>query len=556
MEHEQLQDFNDRLNHWVAKQGFWFQLRYSLADTGTKGRAMFHLLKLASRVAVFLLVVAIGTWVYLLKRPDSEMFQDQMKEGFKAGLSATEVQMKGFNRANGMMEISRLAADGGEGTFFSTMEARNIRAKMSLVDGLVGKWEPGNISIFRLDMDLRAGTDDAASAENLKNAVFRDWEGMDLQTFTVADATIRWGFSDRTRGGIESSLLKVQKVGEGWRVSFEGGEFNQNWLRRLRIVKLTALCTPEGITFETARMKQIGTDGTVDFSGLKLLAGARPDLRGEVKLRRLDIGRIVPTALRSFVEGTMSGDFQVFGSTNSPSGVGFNGDVILDGEDVISLRERIHLLKALSIIDFSRNYHRVDFDEGVFSLKTIDGGLELRGLDLKAGELVTLKGELEVRQPTQNEVRQAVAKGSGSESSPLFAIEEEAMAYGEDDDDDEGMEMSLKSAALATKRIQEGQGQGSQSLFDRLSTNFALRQLERQASERMSRMMMYEGNFELEVPGDVFERAHRLQQQYPVVPETGRVRLDVPVKGNLYDLTVEQAEHLYEMRQHESAVTN
>ena len=66
------------------------------------------------------------------------------------------------------------------------------------------------------------------------------------------------------------------------------------------------------------------------------------------------------------------------GSTNSSDGIGFEGQVVLDGKDVISLRERLHLLKALRWWTTSRNYYRVDFREGSFQMKTTGGGMEFR----------------------------------------------------------------------------------------------------------------------------------------------------------------------------------
>ena len=55
MESEQSQNFNERLSQWVANQGFWFQVRYSMSGSGMKGRAMFHLLRIGFRLLVFLL---------------------------------------------------------------------------------------------------------------------------------------------------------------------------------------------------------------------------------------------------------------------------------------------------------------------------------------------------------------------------------------------------------------------------------------------------------------------------------------------------------------------
>jgi hypothetical protein len=36
MESEQSQNFNERLSQWVANQGFWFQIRYSMTGYTTE----------------------------------------------------------------------------------------------------------------------------------------------------------------------------------------------------------------------------------------------------------------------------------------------------------------------------------------------------------------------------------------------------------------------------------------------------------------------------------------------------------------------------------------
>jgi hypothetical protein len=499
MESEQLQNFNERLSQWVANQGFWFQVRYSLSGSGMKGRAVFHLLRLGFRMLIFLLVIALGTWIYLLKRTDSENFREAMQDKLKGGLAATEIEVRGLNRSQGQLEISRLATEGGNETFFSTMEARNIRCKMGLFDGLMGVWKPGIISITRLELDLRAGADDAESARKLAEALFHRPEKIEANAFEVANATLRWGFSERTQGAIEGSALKMQRTQDGWRMGFKGGVFRQNWLRDLEIVRLVVHCNPDGIVFEAAELKK--GSGTVDFTGLKVTGGEQPKVSGVAKIRHLRLDEILPPALQSFVEGSLSGDFRVFGSTNSSDGIGFEGQVTLDGEDVISLRERIHILKALSVVDYSRNYHRVDFRDGSLQMKTVGGGLELTEVNLAADDLFTLEGNLKVRLPTPEEIQEAVAKGSGLSSSPIFAGEDalsETTELPETKSD-----FTLKRAALEAKRIKEGsQSADSLTLFDRLGLSIEMRRLQNQASERMSRMLQYEGMFRITVPHD------------------------------------------------------
>jgi hypothetical protein len=454
--------------------------------------------------------------------------------------------MRGINRVQGQLEISRLAAEGGEETFFTSLEARNIRCKMGLLDGLAGVWNPGMISISRVDLNLRAGADDVESARKLSNALFRKSAEIETNAFEVGDATMRWGYSERTEGAIESSDLKMQRTETGWRMSFKGGTFTQNWLRKLDIVNLVVVCEPGGLMFEKAELKQ--GEGTVDFSGLRLEGGERPQLKGVAKIRNLALEGILPPALRSFVEGSISGDFRVFGSTNTSDGIGFEGQVVMDGKDTISLRERLHLLRALSVVDYSRNYHRIDFIEGTFQVKTIRGGMELTDVKLKSkDDLLALDGKLNVRLPTQEEIKVAVEKGSGLDNSPLFGGDE---PVGQENDMPKAeSDFTLKRAAQEAKRVKEGlQNIESLTLFDRLGLSLEMRRLQNQASERMSRMLRYEGMFRISIPGDAFDRATRLRQLYPVDATTGRVVMRVPIEGHLYEITLKQAEDIYQQR--------
>jgi hypothetical protein len=226
----------------------------------------------------------------------------------------------------------------------------------------------------------------------------------------------------------------------------------------------------------------------------------------------------------------------------------FVGQVVLDGNDVISLRERIHLLKARSVVDYSRNYHRVDFREGTLQLRTIGGGLELSEVKLKADDLFTLEGAMTVRLPSQKEIEEAIVRGEGFSGSVLADVADEAFLSKGLAQKNEA-EITLRRAAQALDRSGRGGVRDeSGSLFDRLSSNAELRKLQQQASERISRMLRYEGSLSITIPSDAFERASRLQLEYPLDASIGRVPIIVPVQGYLYDVTLKQAEDIYEWR--------
>lgn len=544
MDAEQSNNFNERLSQWIANQGFWFQIRYTMSSSGLKGRAMIHVLRLGFRMLIFLLLVTVGCWIYLLKRTDSIRFREALKEDLQAGLSASEVEIRGVRRTQGQFELSRLAADGGNETFFTSMEMRNLRFKMGLLDGLVGLWQPGIISIGRLVLDLRAGADDAESARKLAESMFRKPTMIDVSAFEVADVTVRWGYSERTEGAIESSTLNMQRTDSGWRMIFKGGTFRQNWLNKLEIVNLVVVGDADGLVFEKAELRQGAS--TVSFTGLRLTGGERPQVAGIVKIRHLNLDGVLPPAARRFVEGSLSGDFRVFGSTNSVDGVGFEGQVVMDGKDVITLREQIYLLKALSVVDYSRNYHRVDFREGSFQIKTIHSGLEMSAVNLIAEDLFSLEGKMSVRLPTQEEIQTATAQGADVENSPLFGADDLTAQSREAAKAESSF--TLKRAAQEARRVKEGtQSSESLSLFDRLDLSIEMRRLQSQASERMSRMLRYAGEFRITIPGDAFDRGPKLQQRYPVDPATGRIPIMVPIEGYLYELTLKQAEETYQL---------
>jgi hypothetical protein len=70
--------------------------------------------------------------------------------------------------------------------------------------------------------------------------------------------------------------------------------------------------------------------------------------------------------------------------------------------------------------------------------------------------------------------------------------------------------------------------------------------MQSEAAERMSRMLRYEGLLKITVPGDAFERAPRLRTLYPPDPVSGRIPLRVPITGHLYEITLRQAEDIYQ----------
>jgi hypothetical protein len=546
MESEQSNKFNERLNQWVASQGFWFQVRYSMSGRGSGSVVMFHLLRLAIRLLVLLGVVAIAVWVYLVKLPGTSGFQKRLKESIAAGLGANDFEMGGFKREQSELMMSHFVAEGGNQTFFSNLEARNVKCQMGLLSGVYGEWQPGVVLINQLDMTLNAGADDEKSAESVGDALFRDLGRLKLDTVEVNAASLRWGYSERTRGKIVGSHMNIQRLPDGWRLRFNGGTFSQTWLQQLEIVELVVVCTRAGVVFEKAEMKKHAA--SVSMDGVRVVAGQRPEVKGRVKISKLSVDDIVPPAAKAFIEGVISGDFRVFGSTNTTDGIGLEGKIVLDADNFIRLRERLYLLRALTEFDVFNNYRAVQFKEGSMLIKTSGGGMEVSEVQMKAGELMTLAGQMRVRFPTPKEAAAAVMRHRSGAAVPSMSeangVTKTSKSLEEDED------FTLRRAARAAHKDTSKAGgrskdDGTSLLIERMSQSFETRMLEEQAAERKSHSLIYEGQFQITLPPDTFDNVQALREFLPVDPQSGRIPLEVPIKGDIYSITFDQTEDLY-----------
>jgi len=542
MEVDQTQSFNQKLSQWIASQGFWFQLRHSMSGGGGWAITVSHLLRLGFKVLIALLVAAGGFGVYLVQRVKSETFEESLDAGLKKGLGATDAKIVDFSRIQGDAQIRRLGVEGGDTCFFRSLDAGNIRFKMDLLDGIVGEWNAGTFVAKWLEVDLRAGADSPEAASQIGQSIFKQWPNFRFSSVEVDDATLTWGYHSPlpqnridTRGKIEQSRMAATRSPEGWRFVFTGGHFSQNWLKNLEIERLVIDCVPGSLTVKEGAFKCGG--GTAVFRDMKVAGGDKPAFSGKIELSKVELSQFLPESLNGFVEGVISGDFTLSGSTNATGGIQLEGDVTLGGENVVSLRERFHLFKSLSVVDVYNSYRKVDFNRGSFHLKTSGGVLELSRIDLKADELMTLQGRVKVRPPDEKEVAGAVGENVGHSFAPVFRPEVEA-------DPSKGKnEVTLEKAASGPGTVAGKE----MAIFSRRAQEKSEEQFKKDAFARETQMLRYEGGFRITIPGDAFERAEVLRNAFPVDPGNGRIPIDVPIQGTIYEITRRQAEELLDI---------
>jgi hypothetical protein len=329
--------------------------------------------------------------------------------------------------------------------------------------------------------------------------------------------------------------MKAIRLANGWRLVFRSGKFSQNWIKGLDIEEVVVVCRPDGVTVEKALFHKNG--GTVDMSGLRITGAEKPLVTGMAKFRNMPIEGILPPLAETMVEGRISGDFRVSGSTNSVEGIAFDGKVDLREGDVVSLRDRIHLLKALKGVDVFNNYRRVEFRTGSFILRTSKGSLSLEDVNLRADETMTLTGNVKARPPTEEETKIL-----------LPMLSEEKSLVSEDEKDAKrksgmtAMDFSLKQAEEAAR---DAKGNPNKQQ-DRYDERLKQRKAAEGKADQLADIMKYEGELQLSLRPEVFEKSTKLIAEYPVDAKSGRIHVKVPVNGQLGILTLKLAEDIYQ----------
>ncbi len=530
MEVEQTQSFNQKLSQWIASQGFWFQLRHSMSGGGGWAMTLSHLLRLGFKILIALVVAAGGFGVYLVKRVGSEPFVESLNKELEKGLMASDAKILEFSRMQGDAQIRRLGAEGGKESFFHSLDAGNVRFQMGLLSGMAGTWDAGTLVAKWMDLNVKAGAETPAEAKLAGAALFKDWSEFRFASINVDEATVRWGYSERTAGKIEKSHMSATRSGLGWNLVFTGGTFSQNWLKGLEIVQLKIDCMPGGLKVTQGEFKAGG--GTVTFKGVQVAGGDKPALSGKVEVAKVNLAKFIPESASPFMEGVISGEFVVSGSTNSTEGVQFEGEVELGEGNYISLRERIHLLKTLSLVDLYNSYRKVDLNRGSFHLKTGGGTMELSRVDVRADDLMTLQGRIKATVPDEKAQPDPVGGGVFSPADVEKSV---------------GKDLTLDKAGAAAR---EAAGeQRDMVLFNRFASESVAREMDDQQFKRVAQTIRYEGGFRISIPGDAFDSSEEIRQAYPVDPGNGRTPLDVPVQGTIYEITARQSEELLNLDQ-------
>lgn len=534
---ERLNAFQARMNGWVSSQGLMFQLRHGGSVLGAKSPFLASAMGLMVRLGVLAVVGLLGFWIYLAKRVEYDGFREDLEAGVARVLKAESVDVSGVGRQRGFLNLNVMSVAGGEESFFYAAEIRGARTRMGLLDGLLKPWGGGELVMKELRVKVKSGaeTDEAAAAAFA--SLFNEAEGFRFSKLVVDQATVFWGYSKQHRGGIRDAKMVAERTENGWRVVFSGGQFSQNWLKNLDVERFVVEIGKDGITIPEMKFRR--GEGTVQGRLEFVAGGSRPQVRGAGSMTGLPIWNALNPEFRRFIDGRISGTFEIDGFMNSQEGIGIKMDVVLEEGDKIELKDRFQLFVVISAADRFRSYKRVRFTNGRFRLETGGGKMRVGDIWLSAPDLMQLEGAFVARPPTKDEVKEFMDHEAGATVGELPDLLMPAA------DEEESDEFTLKRAAKTDKEDEGMNAAGS--IIPGSEFGFKSRQeLEEEAVQREQNKQLI-GGIRVGLTKDTFSRYPAMDAAYPVGAD-GMRWLTIPLKGSIFSVGVNEAERLTELR--------
>jgi len=520
--------FNEQMNAWVSRQGLWFQLRHA-ADGQT---IMARISRMLLRLLILLVIVAFVFWIYLVKRVESDGFRESIRVSLESSLKGVDCKVGGLKKERDIATLAFAKMGGTDDSFFHSLDARGIKTSMALTDGLLGAWKGKSLTITRFDINLKAGAGDDAEAAASFESLFIDQKGFEFDLVECKDANFSWGYSDHNLGFISGSHLTAARENDGWRVELSGGTFGQNWLNHLSIKKMVILCYRQGVTIQSAELMANDGTGKISFRAA-IGSGSQPSIGGTIKLESMPLKALLPQSYTEWIDGVISGTGLISGSTNSQEGIVLDLDLKLEDGDVFSVRDSIPILSALSVVDLYNSYRKISFSEGDFHVRTRGELLEISKLNLKAGDLLHLRGAVDVRPPTHREIAKALDIEDVKVVSDILQSNWK-LKSGDITDTDTGSSLSKSG---------DNDQAGSKNKPE--TAEEAVRNILKSSIMTELNVERYNGDINIGLKPDAFDKASKLKAAYPVDTTTNRIWLDIPLAGRLQTLTLKQAEQLY-----------
>ncbi|MEJ6643394.1 MAG: hypothetical protein QNL33_09050 [Akkermansiaceae bacterium] len=540
VDQEQLSEYQRRFADWMGRQGLFFQVRHAgVVGSESVARQLGGLL-----LRFFIMTIAVVGVGYFLTIHyfSSKAYGETVTRGLEKSLGLKSITSDGFYRRRGSGGFRNLEMTGGPSSFFFNAKVGGLVAPFEFLTGINSVWKPSELRMDGAEIELKAGGDDG-EMDTAFSGILRSLEGEGVRRVTINKLNCDWGYSKLTYGRIEGARFEADLEGGVWKVTLSGGKFQQNWLQGFQIIKASLSVSETGVKIHKLSLKH--GNGTLSLSGEVTGPVSKPEVLLAGDFKHLPIESMLDiqgVQMRDFVSGAISGSLKIVGSTDRK--IRTDVKVVLEKGDVVTLRERWAILKAVSVLDVDRTYRRVDFEKGGFEFTTEAGEMTISAIQLESGKLARLEGDLVTRLPNQAEAAESLGITLTDGFSGSFTTD---LTDSSSAEKMKNARMSLSRAAEGGKRVSDFSF-SSETGSDFLKKEVANRTPKEKESLQLMREMnvhRISGLLRLAIPAVAFEQYEQLVERYPK-DENGWRWLDIPVASTFSQISSEAHQRILE----------
>lgn len=428
----------------------------------------------AWRVVAVLAVVGVVSYGFMKRRMRGAAFRADLAEEFAQHFHATNVTCGKTNSPmfKNNCSIAALLAEGAEGSFFTKLDAHALDFDLGY-QFIRTDWTLEQLNINQLNLHLRTGgippvipESPAASPSSpppperavipefktgrmhpapshLMTAGFGmrpDFAELEIKSYEVSDLGLSWGYSNTTEGSVQKTTATYRPEPDGrWKLVAKGGEFQQNWLKGLKMDDLEVLVGPEQVAINSASFTK-GQQTTATLQG-KITLGEMPQLDLNFAAKGMDLRALTPEPLKKFFYATADLQGRGTGTLNNALGLqtSFHGQLVAPLVQAANLKKtprinaaeqpavafltgHLSVLYALYVASGEERLSQAPLTSGTFDFTTGNNQIIVSNLDLQSNDLLRIRGGFTAREVLVESKKKHIV-GREAESAPTLTYQ-------------------------------------------------------------------------------------------------------------------------------------
>ena len=403
------------------------------------------------RIGLTLLFLGIASYGLLKRKLASRGYRGVLAEEIGHRYNATNVFCgKAYSpMVSRSCVVSSLTADGAEGSFFKNLSAKNLQFDLGF-QFIRTDWTIDLLNIGELAIDLRTGGVEPVMAtpdEHLPAPIdpanravipeFKtgrtgtnhaplltagfglrpDFNDLKINAYEATNVSLTWGFSTTTEGGLRKcDFASLYPATDGWKLLAKGGDFQQNWLKGLKLEEMEVLLGSDEVRVVSANFN-MGPHTAASVQGTVAL-GPMPKINLDFDLKGFDLRNATPEVLKKYFFATAHLHGKATGTLNHIRGLQtqIHVDLTQPVENSHGLRptggkptfrskpvlayltNQVGVVFALHVASGEEALAQTPLTGGSFDLSTGDSQMTLSNIDLQSADLMRITGSLSARE--------------------------------------------------------------------------------------------------------------------------------------------------------------